>query len=271
MGDGNLGLTFSIDADPSAAEAALKGFQSTSQTVLADFKGYSDAAFARATTATKPFQDALLNQHQTVHLLAEEMGVHLPRAVVSGISEMLPNIASLGTVLLGVFALDMVVKFGEKVHKIAEEFDGVAAAEKRAGEIEKENLSFLEKAVEGNRKLLMGELQRAQFRAVTDEAELNRLKAHDMQILAATGLLGVGYLGLAGALGKVQQAQANLTADQELADKLAKILTSDIEKEAKGHEKAAKSAKDLTAGPLISKRSLVPASSWAITLWLSMG
>jgi hypothetical protein len=70
----------------------------------------------------QPFNDSLLSSRESVRLLSEEMGVHMPRAVSSAISEMLPQIAGMGTALLGVFAIEEALKWGraaiEEMHAL---------------------------------------------------------------------------------------------------------------------------------------------------------
>ncbi len=95
-----LGLLLQINADPSQAQAAIAQLEQTT--------GHS---FEEAAASTKPLNDSLLSNRESVRLLSEEMGIHLPRAVSSAISEMLPNIAQLGGALLGVFAVEQVSKW----------------------------------------------------------------------------------------------------------------------------------------------------------------
>ena len=74
-----------VGADLSKAQAAIAALKPEIQ--------------AAAGSMGKSFQQAgvevergLINSHQSVHLLAEEMGIHLPRAVVGAVSEILPSI-----------------------------------------------------------------------------------------------------------------------------------------------------------------------------------
>jgi hypothetical protein len=95
MADGNiLGLLFEISADPSRAEQAL-----------ADFEARTGKSFETVTGASKPFNEALLTSRESTRLLSEELGLHLPRAVTSAISEVMPAISALGPALLGAFAI----------------------------------------------------------------------------------------------------------------------------------------------------------------------
>src|ERR1039458_1538987 len=95
-----LGLLLQINADPSQAQATIEQFEQA-----------TGRSFDKAAGATKPLNDSLLSNRESVRLLSEEMGVHLLRAVSSAISEMLPAIGSLGTALLGVFAVEQVSKW----------------------------------------------------------------------------------------------------------------------------------------------------------------
>ncbi len=129
MADNTLGLYFEIDADPSKAEAAMEQFKGIVGQAQDKVTGSASKLGEAADEAAKRFTDAgnetdkaLLNSHQSVHLLAEEMGIHLPRAVLGAISEMLPNINMLGGALLGVFAVKEIVEWGkagvEAIHEM---------------------------------------------------------------------------------------------------------------------------------------------------------
>jgi hypothetical protein len=103
MGDTSiLGLLFEIAADPSKAEEALKRFEDT-----------TGKSFSEAAKPPKIFNDALLTNRESVRLLSQELGLHLPRAVSGAVAQVLPDIGTLGTALLGVFAVEEVYKFGK--------------------------------------------------------------------------------------------------------------------------------------------------------------
>ena len=53
---------------------------------------------------TRDVDEHLLSNRESVRLFGEEFGVHLPRAVSSAVAKMLPDIASLGGALLGIYA-----------------------------------------------------------------------------------------------------------------------------------------------------------------------
>lgn len=235
MGDSGLGLLLGLSLDNTQALMESDKF---GDSINSSFQ----RGAAGANDALGGTDKALLSNRESVRLLSEEAGIHLPRAVSGAIAEMMPNINMIGGALLGVFAVKMAEEFGAKVKDIAEKFDGVAAAERRAQQVGKENLTLLDKEVESNKKLLMGELTRAQFRAVADEAEINAMKTKALRQLEIFGPYAAGYMAIAGAIGKLTDAQNKLTADQQLADKMAVILRKDNEEEAKAAEKAAEAA-----------------------------
>ena len=101
---GLIGLVFQIDADPSKAQDALEAFAAKSGQsiglVQAQIKDYQqaesaayDKAVHRARGAGKQLdetlqgnQEALLNSRESVRLLAEQLGIRLPRAVAGAIA-----------------------------------------------------------------------------------------------------------------------------------------------------------------------------------------
>jgi len=82
MGDNStLGLLFEISADPTKAQAALSQFQAQTQ-----------ASTAVAAQATEDFgrrsSQSVSESSHAARLLAEDMGLHLPRAITSSIAQM---------------------------------------------------------------------------------------------------------------------------------------------------------------------------------------
>jgi hypothetical protein len=107
MGTQNiLGLLLEINADPSKAQEAIDRFEKSSGDSL-----------KRAAAGTKPLDNALLSNVQSVRLLGQEFGIGLPRAVSSAIAKMLPEIAGLGTGLLGIFAVEKAYEWGKVVNE----------------------------------------------------------------------------------------------------------------------------------------------------------
>ncbi len=69
----------------------------------------------------------LLSNRETMRLLGEDFGFRLPRSVSGGIAQMLPDIASLGTALIGVFAVEKIGEWTKegltKLHEMYTEVD----------------------------------------------------------------------------------------------------------------------------------------------------
>jgi hypothetical protein len=221
----SIGLLFEINADPSKAQEAID-----------QFAGNVGTGFNQAAGATKPLNDALLSNRETVRLLSEEAGVHLPRAVSSAIAQMLPDIASLGTAFLGVFAVEEVVKFAEKVHKLADEFNGIAAAEKVMASVGRENDSIMENLARHSLDYARSQVTLLLGATMVSEANLENAKKADegqTQQLAALIPIVTLYHQWFGASKDVVGAQKELARLTELRDKLAKILSEDETKAAK--------------------------------------
>src|ERR1039458_3599001 len=111
----DVGIIVALGVDASQAQSDMDAF--TSGIVGSSSPQIANAFSNQVKPAIDDVGKSLINSHQSVHLLAEEAGVHLPRAVVGAISEMLPNIAMLGGALLGVFAVEEVVKYSEALYK----------------------------------------------------------------------------------------------------------------------------------------------------------
>ncbi len=112
-----LGLLFKISADPSHAQEAL-----------AQFEKSTGVSLQNAGKHTKDFDEGILNAHNSVHLLTEEMGIHLPRAVVGAVAEMLPSIGELGGALLGAFAIEKVAEWGKEAFDVVKDLQGGVSA-----------------------------------------------------------------------------------------------------------------------------------------------
>ncbi|MGD0128072.1 MAG: hypothetical protein ABSF46_22140 [Terriglobia bacterium] len=117
MGSSNvIGLLFEINADPSKGSAGVERFaKETGQSVgavQAQIRDYNkamssayDEGINRSKAAAGLMNESLLSNRESVKLLSEEMGIHLPRAVTGAVAEMIPAISSLGPLMLGAFAL----------------------------------------------------------------------------------------------------------------------------------------------------------------------
>jgi uncharacterized membrane protein YgcG len=139
--DSILGLLFQISADPSQAQAAISQFeQSTSQSLqrtTGQFQSMGGAISPLRYSVrdlTDEVDKGLLSNRETVRLLSEELGVHMPRAVTSAIGELIPAIGGLGTALLAVFAIEEIPKFIQGIHDTADEMAGFGKEAKKAFE-----------------------------------------------------------------------------------------------------------------------------------------
>ncbi len=234
MGDSTLGLLFTIDADASNAQQAVD-----------QFAGNVGTGFNQAAGATKPLNDALLSNRETVRLLSEEAGVHLPRAVSSAIAKMLPDIASLGTAFLGVFAVEEVIRFAEKVHKLADEFNGVAAAQKVMAAAARENDSIMESLAKHSLDYARTQASLLVAQVAQEEATIQRLKDTEDgtgRLNTMTGQLVQAYHFWFGESKNLAAAEKQLAEDQKLRDSVVKILGEDEDKQHKKNKQAAEKA-----------------------------
>jgi hypothetical protein len=99
---GNLGLLFEIGADPTAASAAIERLVGSLDRLSGDVESKTAPALRRG---GKQLEDSLIGPRESMRLLSEEFGVHLPRAVTGAIGQIVPAISALGPVLLGAFAV----------------------------------------------------------------------------------------------------------------------------------------------------------------------
>ncbi len=120
----DIGLTIGIGGDNSDAQQAVQELQAS----LGNFAKSLRPLSEESARATKPFDDALLNQHQSVHLLLEDFGVHLPRSVAGAIAEMTPELTAFGGVFLGAFALKELPDAIDKMKEFALEMEGFGNA-----------------------------------------------------------------------------------------------------------------------------------------------
>jgi hypothetical protein len=161
-------LIIGLGADDAAAQAVFPRFSAAAVKATADasqgMAGLTASANASA-TAVQAFgertESSLLSSRESTRLLSEELGVHLPRAVSSAISKMLPDIAMLGTAFLGVFAIEKVYGWAEAgADKIREMYTAVdqdikdldaaaAAAFKHAGAEASEMLTHFKTSLAG--------------------------------------------------------------------------------------------------------------------------
>jgi hypothetical protein len=237
MGAGNsLGLLFQIDADPSKAQEAI-----------ANFEASTGKSLEKATSAAKPFDDALLSNRENARLLSEELGVHLPRAVTSAFGKMLPEIAGLGTALLGVFAVEEAVKFGEKILKLRDDFNEVAQSERVMNEIGKENISLIEQGARKSEDYARQQLRLTIAQEQAQQATVDAMREAEHGLGAINPLTAQAiqaWTYWTGESKELKQAQAELIGQQKLLLGLSKIIGED---ETERHKKAAEAAKHAAA------------------------
>jgi hypothetical protein len=122
-----IGLLLNLGLDSSGVGPGLDDADKT----LNDFAEKTAKDFESAGERT---DKALLSNRESVRLLTEEMGIHLPRAVSGAVAEMLPGINSLGPALLGAFAIAEIPKFihwvGDATAALGGYTEAVRAAEK---------------------------------------------------------------------------------------------------------------------------------------------
>jgi hypothetical protein len=94
---------------------------------LADTDAALDAFSGRAS-------EGILSARESGRLLSEELGLHLPRAVTSAISEMLPFIGGLGGAFLAAFAIEEIPKLVQGIRDATDEMAGFGEKAKKAFE-----------------------------------------------------------------------------------------------------------------------------------------
>ena len=216
------------------------------QAQLEEIRGGLDAVGEGGKTGLGKVADAsektgksLINSHQSVHLLAEEMGIHLPRAVVGAVSEMIPAINSVGPALLGAFAVDMVIKFGEEIKKTSEKFNELAQSEKALSAIGKENQHQMEEMARASRSYALDQVSLLLLQVHGQEQVVEMMKQQEDRSVRWAGLFGEKLEEWTGHHQKLEEAEKQLTATTELYDAVLKILGED---EVKGYKDAAKAA-----------------------------
>jgi hypothetical protein len=112
-----VGLILNLDLDASSVDSGINDAEKA-------LGGLATKTGEQFVEAGKKTDDALLSNRESVRLLGEEFGIHLPRAVSGAISEMLPDIGTLSTGLLGVFAVEEVYKFGKAAVQALHDLQG---------------------------------------------------------------------------------------------------------------------------------------------------
>jgi hypothetical protein len=235
-----IGLILGLDIDSSGASAEIEDFDN----LLDDATEKWNHDWQQS---TKGLDEGLLSNRESVRLLTEELGIHLPRAVTGAISEMMPAIGGLGSALLGVFAVEEVVKYVSWVHKLVDEENDVAASEAAIHEAVEANNEIFEKLARSSIKAAQEQLRLADIRLLAAQSEVEHQRdvneGLDWAIPQNQALVGL-YHSLFGETKDLKEAEKQLKDVQELRGKIAAIL---LEGEIKGHEKAEEAAKKRAA------------------------
>jgi hypothetical protein len=255
--DSILGLLFEINADPSKASQAI-----------ANFEKATGKAFQQASNDGPPKLDkALLNTHNSVHLLTEELGIHLPRAVVGGIAEMLPQINILGGALLGVFAVEELYKFSRGLHDIYDEFDEVKQGEEDMARYVRENTELMERQARASTTVANNLLHQAQAAAAAAAGEENEIENWKGLVEMYMGPVGAAMAKVMGLLSDQEAAHKKVTAAQQMADTVAKIFADDQEKDSRKGVEAAKRLEEANKRLLhVRQEDVRQMQAWAKTV-----
>jgi len=166
---------------------------------------------------------------------------HLPRAVVSGVSEMLPPINAIGPALLAAFAVEGVIHFGEMVAKDTEKLYGMGEAEKALSEAGRENLRIMEEQARASMTYARSQAALLETQMARQARYVQQLHEWEDDRVKWLGWFGEKGMALSGATKKIADEEAVLTNLEQTRDAIVKTLGED-EKEA--HEKAAAGAKE---------------------------
>ncbi len=233
--DGGGTLTIAIGADPTAAMQALAGLQQQGLLTVQQM----NTGIGQAGGGVRQFDENILSANQSVRLLSAELGLHLPRAVMGAIAEMLPQISNLGNVLLGVFAVQSIIQFIRYIKLAADEANLLAQAQKQFTEAVKESDKAIESLGKRSRELAQAELIRLGRQIVAQQDLVDRLKDEAENRDKYLGLATNVYDKLMGKTKELQKAEEALQHLEELRRALA---TSLGEGEVERHEKAAEAA-----------------------------
>lgn len=239
MGDAGLGLVLGLGLDPSGVKPGLD----ESQAEFANYEKSLDDATRQFNAGFEQTDKALLNNTQSVRLLARELGINLPRQVSSAIGEILPEIASMGTALLGVFAVEEVVKFIGWMRKAIDTANELTASEEAIHEAVKANDEIFEKIAHTSAKAGQEQLRLADIRLLAAQAEVDHQRDINEGLdhsLQQTQLLVNTFHTLFGQTKDLTKAEKELKEVTELRGKIASILYGDDIERSK---KAAASAK----------------------------
>jgi hypothetical protein len=220
-----------ISADPSKAEAGMDRLRAASEA----------GAHGLAIDAGN-MQRALIGPRESVRLLSQDLGIHLPRAVTGAIGQMLPEIAGLGTALMGAFAVEEMVKYFGWVNKTADAINEVAQSQKAIKIIADENLSNMEAMAKKSIDYARSQIALLNVQALAGERAVEALKQHQEgmdEALPAMIPVMSAYHALVGESKDLKDAEAGLSKIYQMRDALIKVLGED---EHEAHDKAARAA-----------------------------
>ena len=172
----------------------------------------------------------------------------MPRAVTGAIAEMMPDIATIGGALLGVFAVDEAIKFVEWTKKGIEEAAGLAQAEKDMAEAAKENLKEF---ANESRAQLQADIQRLNIQlgdVHRDVVHKTRQMENEIALTGPTALILRKVFGDDKDLEDARAKEAQLTSMIKSLEDMLKSESDEANKAAKTkHEGAVQELGDLRA------------------------
>ena len=251
FGPGELTIVMRVD---SAAAAA--GAKQAADSVNAAVRSTAEVS----TESTGKINQNILSNRETTRLLSEELGVHLPRAVTGAIGEILPSIASMGTALLGVFAVKEAWAFYGALKGVADAANAVAESEKAMKKIGDQNVSLLEEMAKKEKSLAREEATRFLVEAAGVSTNIEGLK-NEIAFREAWGAgLGMAINKVMGKYKELNQLEEKQMGLVDLAAKFNKIFADDTAADSKRVTDALKKEnaewekhKFLTFGPTMAQ------------------
>ncbi len=228
---GDMGLQIALGMDNT-------GFRQGVAQAGADLSGFGAGAISNAGKDLAGFGDAadttnraLINNTQSVRLLASEFGIALPRAVSSAVGRMIPAINMIGPALLGAFAVESVVKFGEMVANDTKELYGFKEAQEAMSAAEKENVTILEKQAHASKAFAQAQMVSFSLGIGHQERYVQLLHDWEDSRVKWLGWFGEEGMKLSGATEKIKNEEKSLADMKKLHDSLVNILHEDEVKE----------------------------------------
>jgi len=180
----------------------------------------------------------ILSNRESTRLLTEELGIHLPRAVTSGIAEMLPAIGNLGGALLAAFAVREVIEFGEKIRDAAKEASGMTVAATQMADAVKANTMAMEDYAKSSSYAAHKELNEMNARIASWTIALQARRDY----FANENAVAYAMQFYLGEVGKTAEAEEKLKDMEAERAKIISILKEDVIEEGKESTKTVKAA-----------------------------